>query len=140
MADVSDFELADAKTRWQAERAGRPVPVAVRYDGKSGRIVVDFENGAAFMVPARALEGLADAKEAELEEVELLGETDLHWETLDVDYTIAGLMSGIFGSRSFMDAQRRGGLSRSPAKTEASRRNGSKGGRPRKDAKMTSHD
>ncbi|MCD2173281.1 DUF2442 domain-containing protein [Rhizobium sp. C4] len=132
MADVSDIELVEAKARWQAERAGRPIPVTVRYDGKSGLIVVDFENGAAFMVPARALEGLADATEGELAEVELLGETGLHWETLDVDYTIAGLMSGIFGSRHFMDAQRRGGLSRSPAKAEASRRNGSKGGRPRK--------
>ena len=133
-------ELAEAKAHWQAERSGRSVPVAVRYDGKLGRIVVDFENGAAFMVPARALEGLAEATEAELAEVELLGETGLHWETLDVDYTIAGLMSGIFGSRSFMDAQRRGGLSRSPAKAAASRRNGSKGGRPRKVEKTTAQD
>lgn len=93
MADVSDTELAEAKARWRAERSGRPIPVAVRYDSKSGRIVVDFENGAAFMVPSRALEGLQEATEAELAEVELLGETGLHWETLDVDYTISGLMS-----------------------------------------------
>lgn len=140
MADVTDAELAAAKARWQTERAGRPIPVSVRYDGKSGRIVVDFENGAAFMVPARALEGLAEATETELAEVELLGETGLHWETLDVDYTITGLMGGIFGSRNFMEAQRRGGLSRSPAKAEASRRNGTKGGRPRKDAKAPALD
>lgn len=140
MADVTDAELAEAKARWQTERAGRPIPVSVRYDGKSGRIVVDFENGAAFMVPAQALEGLAEATESELAEVELLGETGLHWESLDIDYTITGLMSGIFGSRSFMDAQRRGGLSRSPAKAAASRRNGSKGGRPRKVAKTPALD
>ncbi len=130
-------ELAEAKAHWQAERSGRSIPVEVCYDDKTGRIVVDFENGATFMVPARALEGLANASEDELAEVELLGETGLHWETLDVDYTITGLMNGIFGSRSFMDAQRRGGLSRSPAKVEASRRNGSKGGRPRKVQKTT---
>ncbi len=59
MANVTDAELSDAKARWQQERASRPIPVSVRYDGKSGRIVVDFENGAAFMVPARSLEGLA---------------------------------------------------------------------------------
>ena len=53
-------------------------------------------------------------------------------ETLDVDITIAGLMSGIFGTAKFMDAQRRGGQSRSTAKIEASRTNGAKGGRPRK--------
>lgn len=132
MGDVSDADLQAAKARWAEERAGRPIPVAVRFDRATERIVVDFVNGATFLVPARALEGLEDATIDELAEVELLGETGLHWESLDVDYTIQGLMAGIFGSRMFMDAQRRGGQSRSPAKVAASRANGAKGGRPRK--------
>lgn len=132
MGDVSDADLQAAKARWAEERAGRPIPVAVRFDRATERIVVDFVNGATFLVPARALEGLENATADELAEVELLGETGLHWESLDVDYTIQGLMAGIFGSRVFMDAQRRGGQSRSPAKVAASRANGAKGGRPRK--------
>lgn len=132
MGDVSDADLQAAKARWAEERAGRPIPVAVRFDRATERIVVDFVNGATFLVPARALEGLEDATIDELAEVELLGETGLHWESLDVDYTVQGLMAGIFGSRTFMDAQRRGGQSRSPAKVAASRANGAKGGRPRK--------
>lgn len=132
MGDISDADLQAAKARWAEERAGRPMPVAVRFDRATERIVVDFVNGATFLVPARALEGLDDATTDELAEVELLGETGLHWESLDVDYTIQGLMAGIFGSRVFMDAQRRGGQSRSPAKVAASRANGAKGGRPRK--------
>lgn len=132
MVDVSDAELAAARERWQQERAGRPIPVSVRFEAASARIIVDFSNGASFMVPARALEGLQDATVEQLADVELLGETGLHWETLDVDYTVAGLMNGIFGSRTFMEAQRKGGQSRSPAKTAASRVNGAKGGRPRK--------
>lgn len=132
MIDVSDAELAAARERWQQERAGRPIPVSVRFEAASARIIVDFSNGASFMVPARALEGLQDATAEQLADVELLGETGLHWETLDVDYTVAGLMNGIFGSRTFMEAQRKGGQSRSPAKTAASRVNGAKGGRPRK--------
>lgn len=132
MGDVSDADLQAAKARWAEERAGRPIPVAVRFDRATERIVVDFVNGATFLVPARALEGLENATIDELAEVELLGETGLHWESLDVDYTIQGLMAGIFGSRTFMDAQRRGGQSRSPAKVAASRANGAKGGRPRK--------
>ncbi|UXT56706.1 DUF2442 domain-containing protein [Agrobacterium fabrum] len=132
MVDVSDTELAAAKERWQKERAGRPIPVSVRFEAASARVIVDFTNGACFMFPARALEGLQDATAKQLAEVELLGETGLHWKNLDVDYTIAGLMNGIFGSRTFMEAQRKGGQSRSPAKTAASRANGAKGGRPRK--------
>ncbi len=84
------------------------------------------------MVPARSLQGLEDATDDELSEVELAGETGLHWESKDVDFTIAGLMHGIFGTGAFMEAQRRGGQSRSEAKTAASRANGAKGGRPRK--------
>lgn len=132
MVDVTDAELSAAKARWTEERAARPIPVAVRFDPDSERIVVDFENGATFLVPARALEGLESATVEHLAEVELLGETGLHWETLDVDYTIQGLMAGVFGSRAFIEAQRRGGRSRSPAKVAASRQNGAKGGRPKK--------
>ncbi|MBW8444186.1 MAG: DUF2442 domain-containing protein [Arenimonas sp.] len=95
---------------------------------------MEFSNGAAFLFPARALEGLETATAAELAEVELMGETGLHWEGLDVDYSISGLMLGIFGSTAFMEAQRRGGQSRSPAKVAASRVNGAKGGRPRRTA------
>jgi len=132
MVEVTDAELQSAKARWAEERSGRPVPVAVRLDRETERIVVDFANGATFLVPARALEGLEQATYDELAEVELLGETGLHWEALDVDYTIQGLMAGIFGSRAFIEAQRRGGQSRSPAKAAASRANGARGGRPKK--------
>ena len=139
MADVTDAELTEAKRRWEAERAERPVATGVRFDAASERIVVDFTNGASFLFPARALEGLQDAPADQLAEVELLGETGLHWESLDVDYTIAGLMSGIFGTKAFLEAQRRGGQSRSPAKVAASRANGKKGGRPKTSAPKRSH-
>ncbi|MGA1801556.1 DUF2442 domain-containing protein [Rhizobium sp. HT1-10] len=134
MVDISDAELDEAKLRWKIERAHRPIPSSVYFDRTSGRIFVEFTNDAAFMVPARALEGLEGATDEQLSDVELLGETGLHWESLDVDYTIAGLMNGIFGSKAFMEAQSRGGKSRSPAKIAASRANGAKGGRPRKQA------
>ncbi len=134
MVEVTDAELDRAKLRWEAERAERPIPASVRFDGPSERVIVEFTNGASFMFPARSLQGLEAATPAELAEVELLGETGLHWESLDTDYTIVGLMNGIFGTKAFMEAQRRGGQSRSPAKIAASRTNGSKGGRPKKSA------
>jgi len=132
MADVSDAELAQAKLRWEVERAERPIPASVRFDSASERMIVDFTNGASFIFPARAVEGLEHSTTVQLAEVELLGETGLHWESLNLDYTIAGLMNGVFGTKIFMDSQRRGGQSRSAAKIAASRANGAKGGRPKK--------
>ena len=130
--ELEDRQYAAATQRGAEERAHMPVPSAVRFDARAGRLVVEFTNGAALLVPVRALQGLEDATDAELAEVELAGETGLHWPSRDVDFTIAGLMQGIFGTARFMDAQRKGGQSRSAAKAAASRANGAKGGRPRK--------
>lgn len=129
-----DRHYRQISLKGETERARTPVAASVRFDEASGSIVVDFTNGAAFMAPARSIQGLENASVAQLAEVELLGETGLHWESLDVDFTISGLMNGIFGTAKFMDAQRRGGQSRSTAKIEASRANGAKGGRPRKNS------
>ncbi|MFP5076021.1 DUF2442 domain-containing protein [Rhizobium sp. YIM 134829] len=116
----------------RGERARGAVPVGVGFDEASGRIVIDFDNGTTFLVPAERLQGLQGASAAQLNEVQLLGETGLHWESLDVDFTIEGLMRGLLGTAHFMEAQRRGGRSRSDAKIAASRANGAKGGRPRR--------
>lgn len=72
------------------------------YDSSSGRVVIEFDNGSTFTVPARSLEGLVEASESEIAEVEVLGETGLHWERLDLDHEIGFLMRGIFGTRNFM--------------------------------------
>jgi len=79
-----------------------PIPRGTYYDPSTGRVVVEFENGSTFTMPARSLEGLIEASEHEIADVELLGETGLHWASLDVDHQIALLISGIFGTPSFM--------------------------------------
>ena len=56
----------------------------------------------------------------------------LHWEKLDVDFSVPGLVAGIFGTARWMAA--RAGRASSPAKAAAARANGAKGGRPRKAA------
>ena len=87
--------------------------------------------------PARAAQGLARASDAELAQVEILGlGLGLHWERLDVDLSVAGLLAGLFGTQAYMDRQRaaRAGAATSAAKAAAARRNGAKGGRPRKAA------
>jgi len=52
---------------------------------------------------------------------------------LDVDLSIPGLLSGIFGTKAYM--ARRAGQATSPAKAAAARANGAKGGRPRESAR-----
>ncbi len=78
-------------------------------------------------------QGLGGADPQALGNIELSGGGyGLHWPALDVDLTVPGLLAGIFGTAKWMAAQ--AGRSSSPAKAAAARRNGRKGGRPRKAA------
>ncbi len=135
MADdaVSAFHGAEHQVR--ADAASEPRARTARYDHVSGRIVVELDNDCTFAFPARRAQGLEDAADADLAKVELLGNGyGLHWESLDVDLNIPGLLAGLFGTKAYMDRIRaaRAGAVSSPLKAEAARRNGRKGGRPRR--------
>jgi hypothetical protein len=133
MAELTNAEIDAAAERGRIARAREPRATAVRYDRQLGRVIVDLTNGCTFAFPPRLAQGLETANEAELAEVELLGAGyGLHWETLDVDLSIPGLLAGVFGTQAYM--ARRAGLAKSPAKAAAARANGAKGGRPRKAA------
>lgn len=130
----SDAQIAVAEARGRDMLENEPRVLAARYDAKSGRMVVDLSNGATYAFPTTLAQGLEFASAEELAEVEILGAGfGLHWESLDVDLSIQGLLAGRFGNRAWMsELARRAGSVKSPAKATAARANGAKGGRPRK--------
>jgi hypothetical protein len=131
MAELTDAQIDAALARGKAARASEPRAAAARYDRELGRMIVDLSNGCTFAFPPRLAQGLEDATDDQLAEVEILGAGyGLHWAALDTDLSIPGLLAGIFGTRAYM--ARRAGQARSEAKAAAARANGIKGGRPRK--------
>lgn len=115
----------------------RPAAQSVRYDEKSGRVVVDLDNGCIFAFPANRAQGLEDATPEDLSRIEIWGAgQDLFWPRLDVDLSVQGLLAGLFGTKAYMDKQRaaKAGATKSARKSTAARQNGAKGGRPRKSA------
>jgi hypothetical protein len=127
-------EVAQAREhgRWMLKHA--PLARTAAYNARTGRLAVELTNGCTFMVPARQLQGLANASDADLAKVEVAGiGYGLHWPTLDADFTVPGLLMGVFGSDLWMarEMARRAGATTSPAKAAAARRNGRKGGRPK---------
>jgi hypothetical protein len=124
-------QLPTARERASAE-AGPRAKSAV-YNADSGRIEIELTNGCLFAFPAALGQGLAGATADQLAAVEVLpGGSGLHWEALDADLGVAGLLAGVFGSKAWMrELGRAGGRVRSDAKAAASRENGRKGGRPR---------
>jgi hypothetical protein len=95
---TEEIERARSAGRRLAGREARAS--SARYDAANRRIVVELTNGATFAFPPDLAEGLVGASDAALGEVEVLGEGHgLHWESLDVDFTVPGLLAGVFGTR-----------------------------------------
>ena len=133
MAEPTDAQVDAALERGRAARLRQPRAAAARYDGRLGQVVVELTNGCTFAFPSRLAEGLEAATGDQLALVEVSGSGyGLHWEALDADLSIPGLLAGLFGTRAHM--ARLAGQATSLAKAAAARANGAKGGRPRKRA------
>lgn len=133
MAELTDAQIDAAIERGRAGRAAEPRAASAHYDRTTGRIVVELMNNCVFAFPPSLAQGLKNATDDQLTQVEVLGTGyGLHWEELDADLSVPGLLAGLFGTKAYM--ARLAGQTSSPAKAAAARRNGSKGGRPRKSA------
>lgn len=103
MADLSDRIIDAALERGRLTHETEPRAASARYDAQARRIVVDLTNGCTFAFPPAVAQGFEKATNAQLEEIEILGHGyGLHWETLDVDLSLPGLMAGIFGTKAYM--------------------------------------
>lgn len=116
----------------RAYRAGR-LAINAHYDVAHDRVVMELSNGCLFGFPVRMISWLADATPEELAAVEVSpGGTGLHWEALDVDLSVSGLLiASVPRPDRSRELARLAGQAKSRAKTHASRTNGAKGGRPR---------
>lgn len=131
MAELTDAEIDAAAERGRLLRSAEPRAASARYDRQRDRMVVELTNQCSLAFPPRLVQGLEQADDRQLSNVEILGAGyGLHWEDLDVDISVPGLMVGLFGTRSYM--ARRAGQVKSSAKAAAARTNGAKGGRPKK--------
>ena len=133
---ITEHEFALSERRMAALRQSGHV-VSVRYDRRSGRVVVSLNTSVQVAFPTKLTEGLADAAPDDLADVEISASgLGLHWPRLDADVYVPGVLQGVFGSKQWMAQQfgAAGGRVRSAKKVAAARNNGHKGGRPRKTA------
>ena len=115
--------------------ATEPRASAAYFDRDKRRVMVELVNGCVYGFPAKLIEDFQNASDEALADVEVDGAGfNLHWPALDADLHVPALVSGVFGTRAWMarELARVAGQAKSPAKAAAARRNGAKGGRPRK--------
>ncbi len=108
MGELTQSQFDEAVKRGELDLAIEPRARAARYDRDSGHIVIDLVSGATFSFPAALAQGLEHARADQLDQVEIAGAGfGLHWEELDADLSVEGLLAGRFGSIGYM-AQRFG--------------------------------
>jgi hypothetical protein len=135
MGDSLHHEIAIAAERGMEVISDPSAAIAAHFDPDGAALIVVLRSGAEVKIPVALIEGLADSSDEARCRIEVsLSGLGLHWPELDLDLSVPGLLAGVFGTRKWMDNLRaaRAGASISPAKAEAARRNGAKGGRPRK--------
>jgi hypothetical protein len=123
----------------RASRAGRraartqPRAAFAAYRSRERALRIELTNGVTITLPVKLISGLKGARPKDLRAVEVLGRGGgLHWEGLDLDLSVPGLLSSLFSGPVWLaELGRIGGRNSSAAKTAAARRNGRKGGRPR---------
>jgi hypothetical protein len=113
----------------RASRAGRraantePRAARVAYRAQKHALRIELTNGASITLPVRLIPSVKGARSEDIRAVEVLGQGGgLHWERLDVDLSVPGLVSSIFpGTAWLAELSHVGGRRTSAAKTVAAR-------------------
>jgi len=127
-------QIAEARRAGQRALINEPRAAAAAYDAASREVHVRMHNGASFAVPLRMLGELDGASDEDLARVEVPPSGfGLHWPALDAHIALSGILDATFGGIVRSGIARKAGSTRSSAKSRASRENGRKGGRPRKE-------
>lgn len=130
----------DAEIERAIERArhieDEPRVVSIEYRPGAGLdlLILKLSDGHRQIIAREDLEGLQNATKDQIGRIEIIGHgTGLHWPELNLDYYVPALLRNTYGTKRWMAAiGRQGGSVRSSVKRKAARKNGQKGGRPRR--------
>ena len=96
-------EIKLAKKAGKEAYLNEPRAVSVKYNKKTGRVIIDLITGVSFMFPASMAEELVDVSKSDLSDVSVLADGfAIYWEKIDVALSVPDLLKGIFGSKAWM--------------------------------------
>jgi len=108
---------------------------AVRFDRRSGRVVIQLSTGLQVAFRPQDAQGLEKANLEQLSEIEITPSgLGIHFPQINADIYLPALLEGFLGSKRWMASEmgKIGGKASTGPKIAAARRNGKLGGRPKK--------
>lgn len=127
LAQIPAAKAHAAKARKTGMRA-----TAASYDPARHMVMLELTNGYAFGFPVDSVRALRRASAQQLARVRVTPSgASLHWDALDADLDVAGLIVASLGKAALSEFGRAAGSVTSDRKAAAARANGAKGGRPR---------
>ena len=133
--EVRKDEFTAANRRAADRVRHTPIAIDARYDRITDRVVIGLSSGIEIAFRPRYAQGIEHAKPYQLAKIDITPSgLGIHFPKLDVDIYLPALLEGFLGSRRWIAAEmgKIGGKSSTKAKSEAARRNGTLGGRPKK--------
>ncbi len=79
-----------------------PLAVSVQYDTRLALIILHLNTGRRLAIPRENLQGLENATEEQIAQIEIFGGLDIAWPQLDLDHYLPALVEGISGSDKWM--------------------------------------
>jgi hypothetical protein len=130
---TTDDEI-DAALKQSKLREDEALAKTVEYVPGLNLLIVGLTSGRRLVLPIEDVQELGEATPAQMQIFELLGRgTGISFPKLDVDLYVPALIESVYGNRRWMaQLGTKGGSAKTEVKRLAARRNGAKGGRPRK--------
>ena len=94
-------EYARARALGHHERAAGLHATSVNFDAAQRRVILELTSGYMIGIPITQFPEIQHASDAELAKGEVLGGgAQLHWESLDADYSVPALIHSAVGAKS----------------------------------------
>ena len=130
---ITNAEFDAANQRAKQTLTQTQVATAVVYHKDTGRIVITFSSDMELSFAPENTQGLEYACAADFAEAEITPSgLGVYFPRIDADLYIPSLLQGLLGTEKWMsEIGRKGGSTRTEAKSAAARQNGKLGGRPK---------
>src|SRR5689334_17152424 len=98
-------QIPTARRRAERSRKSQPHAAEARYERAGRRLHLTLTNGAEIVVPVSLIPSLRAKADVDLADVTVgPAGVGLHWERLDEDLSVSGLLRFVVGSRALLRA------------------------------------